>query len=108
MTEKTFMDEIATLPTTNFRIFVSICLAVVYFIVYMVGLLLGKITDANTYASLGIGVFLLTMMGLDVMQFWAKRATFDPAALGQTKEAIDPAPPQPAAVEAHGDVPAVI
>ena len=81
----------ADVPTTNVRIVVSIALACIYVIVMTVGLVLGKTIDLDT--SLSLGGFLLTMMGLDVVQYIQKRKTHIP---GTAAPEDAPAPPDPA------------
>lgn len=90
------MDWIGRLPTTNFRIFVGVMLAVVFVAVLLVGAVMGRVLDDGTRMT--VAVFIGVMMGLDVTQFSVKRATTKPELVGQTRESIDPAPPQPAAL----------
>lgn len=82
---------IADVPTTNLRIVVSIALAVIYVIVMTVGMVLGKTVDLDM--SLSIGGFLLTMMGLDVVQFIQKRKTHIPGEAPDPPTTDMPAPP---------------
>ena len=72
------MKWLATLPTTNFRIFVSIMLAIVFVLVVLAGIVAGKITGTNDGPLYTVGGFLLIMMGLDVTQFSVKRLTHQP------------------------------
>lgn len=69
-----------TLPSTNFRIVVSVCIAAVIAIVLTVAVVLLH-TDFNESQLMlirYIGIGLLIMMGLDVTQFGMKRLTFKP------------------------------
>lgn len=67
---------IAELPSTNFRIFVSVLLAILYVAVTLGGVVLGRIAGANDSTLYMLGGFLLVMMGLDVAQFKVKRDTY--------------------------------
>jgi hypothetical protein len=91
------IDFIARLPTTNFRILVGILLAVAYVAILLIGAMMGKLIDESTRHN--VGIFIGVMLGIDFGQFIAKRTTFDSAALGQTRESIDPSPAQPAAAQ---------
>lgn len=71
-----FIDVIGQMPTTNLRIIVSIALAIQYVTAPMAFAAFGKTytTDTDT------GFFILAMMGLDVVQYVAKRKTqFNPS-----------------------------
>lgn len=75
---------LADLPTTNFRIFISIILA----IVYVVSVLLLTIIHAMKPEDVRplpdvvldtIGMFIFGMMGLDVVSYLGKRLTHKPS-----------------------------
>lgn len=83
------------LPSTNFRIFVSVLLSVVFVIGTMV--LVGLGTEPSEYVLAVIAAFLLAMMGLDVTQFAIKRKTHDKFAPGLDPEAPPPTDLPPAA-----------
>jgi hypothetical protein len=93
-----FIDHLATLPATNFTIFIGQGLAVLFIVFDLTGIATGWVTDANqSFLYLPAG-FIAAMLGLGVTQFGIKRATFDPATLGMKREDVDPSPPAPAAV----------
>ena len=69
--------SLADLPTTNLRIVVSLALAVIYVIAVLV--LLAIKAPVPVEVIWGLGAFILTMLGIDVAQFAAKRKTFIPA-----------------------------
>lgn len=83
-----FWQMIADLPSTNFRIFVGVCLSVGFVLVALAGIMLGKITEANDGALYIVAGFILLQMGLDVAQFKFKRDTYQAV----TPPAV-PAPP---------------
>lgn len=97
------LNAIATLPSTNLRIAVSIVLAAIYVLALLGAAIAGHPVDGDTAQR--IRDFLLIMMGLDVVQFGAKRIThkpspfngampnnpFRPPPLGYTNGAIDEA-----------------
>jgi len=62
--------------TTSYRIFISIHLAVVQVFALDFALWRGwSPTDPQKFVLIGIAGGILTMMGFDVVQFWAKRST---------------------------------
>ncbi|HEX5437145.1 MAG TPA: hypothetical protein VFW98_08295 [Gemmatimonadaceae bacterium] len=65
---------LATVPTTNLRIVVSVSLAVLYVLGVLTLLACGVTLPVEIVG--GLGAFLLAMMGLDVAQFTVKRRTF--------------------------------
>ena len=73
------MKWLAELPSTNFRIFMSVWLAAVYVLTVLGGILRGAVTDANNATLYLVGGFLLIMMGLDVAQFKFKRDSYLPS-----------------------------
>jgi small neutral amino acid transporter SnatA (MarC family) len=74
-----FWQMIADLPSTNFRIFVGVLMGVLFVIVTLIGVILGKISETNDGALYIVGGFILIQMGLDVAQFKFKRDTYQPA-----------------------------
>ena len=68
---------LAKMPSTNLRIFVSVCLATIYVMGAMGMNLVDRPVPEATLIVLGS--FLLAMMGLDVAQFSVKRATHMPS-----------------------------
>jgi hypothetical protein len=71
------MRWLAELPSTNFRIFVSVCLAVVFVLTMLLGIVLGREIPLDIATMLA--TFLAAMMGIDLVQFKVKRDTFTPA-----------------------------
>jgi hypothetical protein len=82
-----FWAMIADLPSTNFRIFVGVLMSVLFVLVALAGIMLGRITSANDGALYIVGGFILLQMGLDVAQFKFKRDTY------QAPNPPAPAPP---------------
>lgn len=68
-----FNDWLACLPTTNFRILVSVILSAFFVIVVTIGIILQRVMDAVIVGL--VMSFLVASMGLDVTQFNAKRKT---------------------------------
>ncbi len=64
---------IADLNTTSFRIFISVCLEVLYVLVVLVGIILGKTMPTEPLYILG--GFLIACLGLGNWQFRDKRTT---------------------------------
>lgn len=60
-------------PSTNARLFASVCLDVLYTIISLVCMVLRIPVDSNIL--FGIGSFLLILSGLDATQFQIKRKT---------------------------------
>lgn len=89
---------IENLPTTNLRILVSIGLASIYVLAMLVGIILGKTIDLELAGALG--VFLLTMMGLDVAQYVQKRKSFQQTDTPTAPTAPEPGPADPATAPA--------
>lgn len=77
------------MPSTNLRILVGIALSVVFVIVALVGIVLGRITNDNDNGLYIVGGFILIEMGLDVLQFGTKRVT--DAGYASAKQGIPPA-----------------
>lgn len=71
-----FWQMIADLPSTNFRIFIGVGLSMLFVIVTLVGVMMGRINNTNENPLYIIGTFLLLQMGLDVAQFKFKRDTY--------------------------------
>lgn len=71
-----------TLPSTNLRIAVSICLATVFSVLLIVAVVLlhTSFDESQITVIRYTGIGLLTMMGFDVTQFSVKRLTFNPDA----------------------------
>lgn len=92
MSDRPVLAWVADVPTTALRILVSIVLAVFYVIGSM-GLSLIDALPANSI-MITLGGFILTMMGLDVAQYWAKRATYKPSP-PNTPDIEDAAPTRP-------------
>lgn len=90
------MNFIAELATTNMRIAAGVLMAVAFVAFIMAGILLGKITDANTNTILALGSFILLQEGIDVTQFAIKRYTYAPEA-HDTPPREDVQPPKPPA-----------
>lgn len=82
-----FWQMIADLPSTNFRIFVGVVMSVLFVIVGLVGIIIGRITSANDGPLYIVAGFILLQMGLDVAQFKFKRETY------QAPNPPAPAPP---------------
>lgn len=71
-----FQSFLAKLPSTNFRIFFSVCAFVFVVITAVAASAFGRPIDGTTlYSILGA---LLIAMGLDVAQFYGKRRTHLP------------------------------
>lgn len=70
-------EWIDNLNTTNYRIVVSVNIAAIASIVVLVGvtLLQWEPTKAQERVLIGLAVVLLTMMGIDVLQYLGKRHT---------------------------------
>lgn len=83
------MRWLQDLPTTNLRILVSIGLAVVFVIGTMIASMIDRLPPAAALTT--IAGFLLVMMGLDVAQFAAKRASFR----AELRGVEPPAAPEP-------------
>lgn len=94
------MKFIAELATTNLRIAAGVVMAIAFVVFIMVGILLGRITDANTNAILALGSFILLQEGIDVTQFAIKRYTYTPEA-HDTPPREDVTPPKPAPTTDH-------
>lgn len=60
-------------PSTNARLFASVCLDVLYTLVSLVCMVLRIPVDSNVL--FGVGSFLLILSGLDATQFTIKRKT---------------------------------
>lgn len=60
-------------PSTNARLFVSACLSVIFVITVLAGMVLRRPVDVNVVWS--VGAFLLTLSGIDAVQFGVKRKT---------------------------------
>lgn len=94
--KRSFIEHLATLPATNFTVFVGQGLAVLFVAFDLIGIAAGWITpenDSTLYLPAG---FIAAMLGLAVTQFGIKRATFDPSTLGMKREDVDPSPAAPA------------
>lgn len=65
---------IADLPSTNFRVFVSVLLEILFFVVVLVAIALGRPLQAEIVYALGF--FLTVWLGIDVAQFKIKRDSF--------------------------------
>ena len=70
-------DWINEVNTTNFRILMSVILAGTIIPLITIGILFRNWLPSDPQIKVleGLGLFLLTMMGFDVLQFWAKRST---------------------------------
>jgi hypothetical protein len=68
-----FNDWVNCLPTTNFRILVSVILSAFFVAVVTIGLILQRVMDAVIVGL--VMSFLAAMMALDVKQFSVKRNT---------------------------------
>lgn len=96
----TLTQWVATAPTTNLRLLNGLLLANTWLLGTMLLYALGYRLPLEVLTI--TGGFVLVQQGLDVTMWGVKRATFNPAALGQTREAVDPPPAQPAAVVGGG------
>lgn len=67
-------EWLAKLPSTNFRIFISVILGVFYVVSSLLLSAYDKPVDQVTLYV--VGGFIALMMGLDVTQFSVKRATY--------------------------------
>jgi hypothetical protein len=77
----TFID---TLPTTNFRIFVSVMLAVFFVFIELLTpvfsiLITGKVYTIPNEVALAVVPLLMAMMGIDYSQYKIKRQTYIPS-----------------------------
>lgn len=102
MISRPVLAWVADVPTTALRILVSIVLAVCYVLGSMVLSLIDALPANSIMVTLG--GFILTMMGLDVAQYWAKRATYKPSPpntpdIEDTPSAPDPPPRGGAAID---------
>jgi len=89
-----FFDTVKDMPSTNVRVFVSIGLSILYVLGSMLGFLLIGVTAAFRTVPINIlppqdvhewtGIFLLIMMGVDVVQYGIKRKTHNQPASGET------------------------
>ena len=68
--------KLADIPTTNLRILVSLALAVIYVLSLIAMLAAGVKLTADVVT--GIGWIILGMLGVDAVQFAAKRFSFKP------------------------------
>ena len=73
-----FWQMIADLPSTNFRIFVGVCLSALYVVVVLAGVVTARIHEADHEALYIVGAFILLQMGIDVAQFKFKRDSYKP------------------------------
>jgi hypothetical protein len=103
-----FQRWVADLPSTNFRILVSICLAVVVVLSALLSMLVapGRMGMVQEPIFNSILIFLGVMMGLDVTAFAIKRTTFTetpPASrdIEDAKASPPPAPPTTLPEDSH-------
>jgi len=68
-----FSQFLANYPSTNARLFVSACLSVIFVITVLAGMVLRRPVDVDVVWS--VGAFLLTLSGIDAVQFGVKRKT---------------------------------
>ena len=68
-----FAAFLQTYPSTNARLFVSACLSVIFVITVLAGMVLRRPVDVDVVWS--VGAFLLTLSGIDAVQFGVKRKT---------------------------------
>lgn len=100
-----FWQMIADLPSTNFRIFVGVVMSVLFVLVALIGIIIGKITGSNDGALYIVAGFILLQMGLDVAQFKFKRDTYQAPTVPTTSAPPDreDAPKTVAATGAPGE-----
>jgi uncharacterized membrane protein len=77
-------DWVAAMPSTNFRIFVSVLLEVVYVLVVLGAMVLGRSLPVEIVY--GIGSFILVCLGISAAQFKFKRETFSSPSPDSTPE----------------------
>lgn len=80
-------ERLSQIPTTQLRILVSIALAVVYVLGCIVGILAQWITTDGPMWALGL--FILSMMAADIVQFAVKRKSYVPDAPPQINLHVD-------------------
>jgi len=68
-----FFAFLQNYPSTNARLFVSACLSVIFVITVLAGMVLRRPVDVDVVWS--VGAFLLTLSGIDAVQFGVKRRT---------------------------------
>lgn len=64
---------VVSLPTTNFRIFVTVALEVIYVLTILVMMAFGR--DLQVDVIVAVGSFITLWLGIDVKQFSVKRKT---------------------------------
>lgn len=95
--------DIATAPTTNIRVLAGVGLAVVYVLVNIVGgVVFAPARVIPLEVNILLGTFILVQEGIDASVWAYKRKTFEPEKFAAARESVDPSPPAPAAVIAHG------
>lgn len=82
----TINDAVSELNTTNVRIITSISLAIVVVVTTLVAELINK--PIHEAALVTLCTFVLSLGGLDVIQFTQKRKSFDPR-LGRDNSGTD-------------------
>lgn len=86
------MNWINTVNTTNLRIVVSLILAVIYVLVILLGVISGHLTDGNSALDTA-GLFIFGMMGVDAVQFTAKRFSDSGLAAAKRQPVVSVAAP---------------
>lgn len=66
---------VAALPSTNYRIFVTVILEVVYVLAVLIMLACGVDLSKQITVIAAVGTFITAWLGLDVRQFHIKRKT---------------------------------
>lgn len=80
-------EWIRTLPSTNYRIFVSLWLSVLVVLVFTIAVVEGR--EFSTEQMFTIFGFLGLLLGLDVTQFVMKRKSFKPGAPDDQAAMVD-------------------
>ena len=88
-------DTISELATTNLRIACSLMMILALFIVWLTGTMLHRIGPNELESLKWLALVVSIWAGLDVTQFWVKRATFEPD-VHATPMREDASPPPPA------------
>lgn len=83
---------LATVPTTNFRIVVHVGLSVCYVLGTMIAGLFAESRLPPYEYHVAMGVYLLTAMGLDTLQFRTKRRTWNPLTTQDDEDSQPEAP----------------